>query len=621
MPNELPLAQLDTLLAQFRPSPTSSESPPRTASLFSSPGASFSCIFNPESLLTRKLHGFTASSALWCRKAISLLPCSTHHPAALSHDIAAYFQIDISKNRRSTGFERTFEICSPGPSPFFFARHSCACSTHASLPACIRAHIQKQGVAIDQVAMLLTFSHYAQVQQPQYQADMEAGDFDHTPAPSARSSFTMLRPEESHKTADISEISVSKAAAVFRHHLLKTSASGPTLVARDLPAPPVVSRSPPIKTLSQPPKPELENQGAVPSRPASALPRPNSLVHRQDKMLSSSPIRLIDREHVNAIPLPNYDAHADTHHPGLLEGADFCDYGIRSAGFRSLISSTEPSSPVSDISMMSGEMHRVLSSGDISVTEVTVPIHRHKGHSIAVKVRPAFFYHPSYHSANLGGQHGLNYSRSANKVQPFESGLDHSTLAVESTRDGIKKEAKETPGIMFPSSKIRPFLHELDTEDDHQYHSHELKVRPYTRTDGDEISLHHQFPPVNVGSEHVAIRSNGQHPSHSDLEEILPKRIMGEFETALSRSYKSPQIENETKNSYQGRRYTPSDHLIHSPIPVSKIRPIFTIQPSSSGHESHSSASKAGPIQQDPNATATQDQSHFRIRSGQSLHS
>lgn len=119
LPNELPLAQLDTLLAQFRPSPTSSESPPRTASLFSSPGASFSCIFNPESLLTRKLHGFTASSALWCRKAISLLPCSTHHPAALSHDIAAYFQIDISKNRRSTGFERTFEICSPRSKPLF----------------------------------------------------------------------------------------------------------------------------------------------------------------------------------------------------------------------------------------------------------------------------------------------------------------------------------------------------------------------------------------------------------------------------------------------------------------------------------------------------------------------
>ncbi|KAL6904914.1 major facilitator superfamily domain-containing protein [Trichoderma evansii] len=343
--------------------------------------------------------------------------------------------------------------------------------------------------------MLLTFSHYAQVQQPQYQADMEAGDSDHTPAPSARPSLTMLRPEESHKTADISEISVSKAAA-FRHHLLKTSTSGPTLVDRDLPAPPVVSRSPPIKTPSQPSEPELENRGVIPSRPASALPRLNSLVHRQDKIVSSSPIRLIDRERVNATPLLNYDTHADTHadthHPGLLEGADFCDYGISSTGFRSLISSTEPSSPVSDISMMSGEMHRVLSSGDISVTEVTVPIHRHKGHSIAVKVRPAFFYHPSHHPVNLRGQHGLNYSRSANKVQPFDSGLDHPELAMGSTRDSIKKEVKETQGLVLPSSNIRAFLPELHSGDSHQYHSHELKEGNLQRqvSDGSSARTH-----------------------------------------------------------------------------------------------------------------------------------
>ncbi|KAH8121470.1 major facilitator superfamily domain-containing protein, partial [Trichoderma asperelloides] len=287
---------------------------------------------------------------------------------------------------------------------------------------------------VDQVAMLLAVSHYIQVQQPQYRADMETGDFDHTPAPSARPSLTVLRTEESHEMTDISEISVNRAAA-FRHHLLKTSTSGPTLVDRDLPAPPVVSRSPPIKTPSQPSKPELENRGVVPSRPASALPWLSFPIHQQDKIVPSASIRPIDRERVNAASLYNYNTHADTHQPGLLGGADFCDYVIRSAGSRSLISSTEPSSPVSDISMISGEMHQVLSSGDISVTEVTVPIHRHKGHSIAVKVRPAFSYNPSHQPISLGGQRGLNYNRSANKVQPFDSRLDHPELTGGPNRD------------------------------------------------------------------------------------------------------------------------------------------------------------------------------------------
>ncbi|KAL7969465.1 hypothetical protein HDV63DRAFT_55136 [Trichoderma sp. SZMC 28014] len=182
--------------------------------------------------------------------------------------------------------------------------------------------------------MLLTFSHHAQVQQPQYQVDMEAGDFDHTPAPSARASLTVLRPEHGHETADMSELPASRSAA-FRHHLLKTSTSGPTLVDRDLPAPPVVSRSPPIKTPSLSSKPELENRGVVPNRPASALPRLSSPAIRQDKIVPSSPIRPNDRERTNAAFLRSYDTHTDTHHPGLLEGADFCDYGVQSTGYRS----------------------------------------------------------------------------------------------------------------------------------------------------------------------------------------------------------------------------------------------------------------------------------------------
>lgn len=473
--------------------------------------------------------------------------------------------------------------------------------------------------------MLSTFSHYAQVQQPQYQVDMEAGDFDHTPAPSARASLTMLRPEENHETADISEIPAARSAA-FRHHLLKTSTSGPTLVDRDLPAPPVVSRSPPIKTPCLSSKPELENRGVVPSRPASALPRLSSPAVRQDMILvPSSPIRPNDRERVNAASLHNYDTHADTHHPRLLEGADFCDYGIQSTGYRSWVSSTQPSSPVSDVSMISGEMHRVLSSGDISVTEVTVPIRRHKGHSIAVKVRPAFSYYPSHHPVTLGG---LNYHRSANKVQTFDSGINDPELTVRPNRDDVENHTKETQGLVFPSSKIRAFLPELHPENDHQYHSRELKVKPWAGTDDDETSHHRQFPSTNIDSEHLAIKNIDRFPGLENQDGILPKRTMGEFEWALSHSHHGPQIENESEiqdigaqSPYEDRKYTPSEHLIYSPIPISKIRPFFTVQPSSSGRESHSSASKIGPVQQDPYATVTQDKPHLQMGLGQSLHS
>ncbi|KAH6609513.1 major facilitator superfamily transporter [Trichoderma cornu-damae] len=347
--------------------------------------------------------------------------------------------------------------------------------------------------------MLLTLFHYTQVYQPRHQADMETGDFDQTPAPSSRPSLATLRLEEGGHAYATTDASANRAAAP-RHHLLKTSASGPTLVDGDLPAPPVVSRSPSIETPPQ--SGLLEDGGAVPPRPASALPRQSSPVRFPEKPAYSAPIQLVDRECVNP-SLHEHDAQADVHHPGRLEAADFCDHGVRSAGSRSLISSSHPSSPISDVSMMSGEMHRLLSSGDISVTEVTVPIHRHKGHSIAVKVRPAFSYYPVHHPVIFGHHHGLEHSRSANKVQPFDPGAYHPDIATEQHGDGINgleaaasgrtrrepgNQEDEAQGGVFPASKVGAFVPESRREDGHHYSSHKLKVRPYTGTDDDGAS-------------------------------------------------------------------------------------------------------------------------------------
>ncbi|KAL6863913.1 hypothetical protein J3F83DRAFT_743915, partial [Trichoderma novae-zelandiae] len=423
-------------------------------------------------------------------------------------------------------------------------------------------------------------------------------------------------------TTDAAGISASRAAA-FRHHLLKkTTASGPTLVDRDMPAPPVVSRSPPIKTPSLSSKPELDNRGSVPGQTASVFPQQITPIHHSEKIAYSSPIRLIDRDCANP-SLHGDEMHADVHHPGLLEGADFCDNGVQSPASRTFTSSTHPSSPVSDISKISGEMHRVMSSGDISVTEVTVPIHRHKGHSIAVKVRPAFSYYPTHHPVFSGDRRGLDYSRSANKARPFGretddielglsqeddddtvDGLDAVVSGGESRDGGHRGDGHQK--LSFPTSKLRASPPELPQEKGHQHHGDKPKVRPFTRTTDESVIHDHHFDASSSFSP-----ENGGSRRHD----------VGESADMQSSSHQGLHIHHKAEQQSFGGSISQS-HVIHSPIPVSKVRPIFTTQPSStSGHESHSSAAKIRPVGEPPSATATQDKPYFSRESGQSLHS
>ncbi|KAL5091812.1 hypothetical protein Trisim1_002625 [Trichoderma cf. simile WF8] len=449
---------------------------------------------------------------------------------------------------------------------------------------------------------------------------METGDFDQTPAPSCRPSLTTLRPDQDDTATEDTGFSATRAAT-SRHHLPKPSTSDPALVDRDLPAPPVVSRSPPLKTPSRPSKSEVENRDSSAVRNAAALPRQISLVHLSEKMAYSSPIRLVDRECANT-PLHRGGTHVQVHHPGLLDGADFCDNEIQSPGSQSFISSTQPSSPVSNESMMSGEMHRVLSSGDISVTEVTVPVHRHKGHSIAVKVRPAFSYYPTYSPVLLGDQRGLDYSHSANKAQPFDPLADNTAtvpsdiddldavISRDERRDG-DNEGEDDQGLSSPTSKLLAFGPELPPQkDDYHHHSHKSKVSPYSGAADDRTMAHHlvettQFSPINSESGRRALTEDGSFPDHSNPERNLPKRTMREYEAMPSYSVKGLQFRNEVEQQItrgeipdEGRQVADPQHrLIYSPIPVSKIRPMFTNEPSSSGHESRSSTFQDGNLQ------------------------
>ncbi|KAK1247349.1 hypothetical protein MKX07_002258 [Trichoderma sp. CBMAI-0711] len=446
------------------------------------------------------------------------------------------------------------------------------------------------------------------------------GGFDQTPAPSGHPSLPMLRPEQGNMTTDAAGTSASRAAAL-RHHMLKASASGPTLVDRDLPAPPVVSRYHHIKTPSQPSKSELDGRGSCPGQATSMLPQQSSPALRSEKTSYTLPTRLIDRDPVNPFLHPD-DMHADIYHAGLLDGAGLCDDGVQPPGPRTVSSSTQPSSPVSDISMISGEMHRVMSSGDISVTEVTVPIRRHKGHSIAVKVRPAFSYHPTHHPVVSGDQRGLDYRRSANKARPFNPSPDDAQFRKDQrddydTVDGLDAVVPEADGrdgdyggdsrrkLAFPMSKIRAFPPDLPQEDGHQPHGHSSKVKPFTRTT-DESVIHNQRFEANS-----ALTPEDGQPGDHDVGESGMVQPNGR--SAFQTHHKVEQHSFESSISYERRDFTPYQrHIVYSPIPVSKVRPAFTAQPSSrSGHESHASASKARPVVEAPSVAAAQDKPFF----------
>lgn len=68
----------------------------------------------------------------------------------------------------------------------------------------------------------------------------EPGDFDHTPAPSNRSSLVLRRSSEDANFS--SKSSAPTAAAPPRHHLLKLSLSGPTITESHLSAPPLITQ-------------------------------------------------------------------------------------------------------------------------------------------------------------------------------------------------------------------------------------------------------------------------------------------------------------------------------------------------------------------------------------------
>lgn len=155
--------------------------------------------------------------------------------------------------------------------------------------------------------------------------------------------------------------------------------------------------------------------------------------------------------------------HARAHHPGLLKGADFCDWGEATKESEHVELSSQLNSLSSEeYSMRSGEVHRLQPDGSVVVEEVSVPVGRTPGHSRALKVRPAFNFDATRNAATLDDGFALNHEPSRNKVRPFDPEMEGS--AVDSTKLPIRRPSGRVEDAVegltrprdIPISKVRP---------------------------------------------------------------------------------------------------------------------------------------------------------------------
>lgn len=256
---------------------------------------------------------------------------------------------------------------------------------------------------------------------------MEGGDFDHTPAPSGRPSLSLLRSDEDGGST-LSIWSATRPAG-GRHHLLKTSASGPTIVDRDMPVPPVLNQSRATSDAipaAQIPTVELENKASVPPRQSSTISVASCPVMGYERMEMSPVTPLSDRAVLGKSPAHQEESSLRPHHPSHAKSADFDDNGPSTTGSRSTPSTPRARLQSSDNDTKMGEVraHDAASSDDCRAIDVRVAVPYHHGHSHVSKVRPALQHYPTHNPAIFSESHGLDNRTSQNKVGPFDPALE-----------------------------------------------------------------------------------------------------------------------------------------------------------------------------------------------------
>lgn len=290
---------------------------------------------------------------------------------------------------------------------------------------------------------------------------MEVGDFDDTPAPSARPSQAALR---SHDLQSSDHTTQTESSKGHLFTFLKTSTSGPMLFSRDGPSSPAPSQGPSASTpeQSQPSQKTGDENQTTSSVQSPTLSSPVSPERMASNRGTSPPIPTSDRICLDPM-LHRKETHARAHHPGLLRGADFCDWGEAAKDSENIELLSQPNSPSSGgFSMRSGEVHRLQPDGSVVVEQVSVPVERTPGHSRALKIRPAFNLNAARNIVNPEDEKKPTHEPFRNKVRPFDPELEGKTA------DSAKPTVRRLSGSMedpveeistpmdIPISKIRP---------------------------------------------------------------------------------------------------------------------------------------------------------------------
>ncbi|RDA93572.1 hypothetical protein CP533_6141 [Ophiocordyceps camponoti-saundersi (nom. inval.)] len=312
---------------------------------------------------------------------------------------------------------------------------------------------------------------------------MEAGDFDITPAPSGRPSLSLLRPDDNgHDSPPAKKIDGP------RHHLLKTSTSGPIIVDGDAPLLPRVRDQ--MSKLLQPPFPA--SLSSTENKPSASPATPSSPDSAIERLLSDRPLNRSHgqsrRSNFNREALERDPETSDTRRSSSVETA--------------LLRSSRTGTPAADEPVVNHSSFR-------------------HGLSRLSKVRPATHHYPAHSMVAAGDKRRVDYRSPRSKVAPFDletegaGGTEHeeifasgssTAVSLQDTFDTHLKDsplrimvdslASQIPSFLSRLPKVQPISQDSGTNEGdalphspgHVFNSSTSKVRPFHSSGSDAAS-------------------------------------------------------------------------------------------------------------------------------------
>ncbi|KEY68927.1 hypothetical protein S7711_04595 [Stachybotrys chartarum IBT 7711] len=260
-------------------------------------------------------------------------------------------------------------------------------------------------------AMFAHFFSHTAAAQPYAEIEMETGDFDTTPTPSARPSLTLLRYEES---VGVPSVLPESKCGGYRHHLLKTSTSGPMLVDRHVPAPPLLSRTSSKRILEPPIQEPRSKGGNNHAQPLASAAPPDTPYENEERLAFVSSVQQIS---------PNLGVHGlsdDITQVELQRGRQFAVEDNPVAvpqAFRPIVAARSP--VLNPLPAINHGMNNEPPGGDEAFQEMYSSVSRASGTKDGVKFRPPIGHDSlSIHDPVLNG-YGSGYRASHPKAKPF----------------------------------------------------------------------------------------------------------------------------------------------------------------------------------------------------------